>query len=675
MLNTRTSKFLAAAFLTTMLGLAGCGGGGAGGTSTTTTTTPVTPKSPSLVVVLTDSNGVEVTTLSSTTPTTVKATVKDAAEAGVARVVVTFSTNAALGLITPASATALTNGSGIATVTLSPSSLTAEGAAAITAASQVGTTAVTGSVAYSVGAAVVTIDAPVVATNPLSAFGTTSVTATVRSNGAPVSVPQTVTFSSPCAAAGKAVLTTSAATVNGVATASYRDNGCGVNDPITAVSGSLASLPTVLAVSPPASGSIQFVSATPTSITLKGMGGQGRQEASQVIFKVVDNVGNALGGKTVNFSLSTSVGGIRFSNGSTTATATSDLTPGPTLGQAVVTVNSGTVSTPVRVQASTAGANGTLSTMSDQLTITTGIPDQDSFSLSATKLNMEGWNIDGTTTTLTARLADHFNNPVPDNTAVNFTASGGQIGSSCLTVGGACSVTLTSQNPRPANGRVVVLAYAIGEESFTDLNGDGLANNAAEMMDINGNSTDMGEAFRDDNEDGVRQANEPFIDFNGDGIYSGPDGKFSGVLCQTGDAFCSTQKSIHVRGLTTIVFSGSAALISLPSQINLNAGGGLAGCGGPQNVLINIVDVNGNVMPVGTTIDVTTTNGKLSPTPTSFIVPNTAINGAIPYVIKISGDGTTSAGVCTDTTPSGVLTVTVKSPSGLITTKSVAVLN
>src|SRR5689334_24360545 len=33
--------------------------------------------------------------------------------------------------------------------------------------------------------------------------------------------------------------------------------------------------------------SIQFVSATPTSITLKGTGGGGRQETSQVVFKVV----------------------------------------------------------------------------------------------------------------------------------------------------------------------------------------------------------------------------------------------------------------------------------------------------------------------------------------------------------------------------------------------------
>ena len=307
------------------------------------------------------------------------------------------------------------------------------------------------------------------------------------------------------------MLSTAVATVNGVATGSYRDNGCAGTDAITATAVGVTSAATNLTITPPTVGSIQFVSATPSSISLKGTGGI---STSQVVFKVLDSGGNPLSGHDVTFGLSTAVGGITLTPA--TGTATSDAS-----GQVVTNVNSGTVSTPVRVTASTPGATAgsTLSTQSSGLTITTGIPAQDSFSLSATKLNPEFRDIDGNTTVLTARLADHFRNPVPDGTVVNFTTEGGSIIASCQTTAGACSSTMTSQAPRPVDGRATVLAYAVGEESFIDLNGNGVADLVPnEMIDLNGASTDMPEAFRDDNENGVRDANETFIDYNGDGV-------------------------------------------------------------------------------------------------------------------------------------------------------------
>ncbi len=510
----------------------GGGGGGGGGAPPPPPPPPPVAGVPSLVLTLADPTTGATTT---SAPATARAIVRDAAGVGVPSVVVTFTTNTALGTLIPASGTALTDATGTATLGLTAASLTAAGAALLTATSQVGTTAVTGSIGYSVGAANVTITNFAFGINPLSAFGTTSVSVTVLSNGIPVTAPQTVSFSSPCAGSGKAVLTASVLTgAGGVATASYRDNGCGGTDLVTASVSGLATLSSTLTVNPPTTGSIQFVSATPTSMTLKGTGGFGRQESSQVIFKVVDTGGNPIGGKTVTFSLSTSVGGITLTN----TTAISDATT----GQAVVTVNSGTISTPVRVLASTPGsvAGVTLTTQSDQLTITTGIPDQDSFSLARTILNIEGLEFDGVTTVFTARLADHFSNPVPDGTTVNFIAEGGSVGScvgsvctgSCSTANGACSVTMTSQAFKPLNGRVTVLAYAVGEESFTDIDGDGLADLAnsltgtTEMRDANGVSTDMGEAFLDNNENGVRDTVagsvgllEEYIDFNMNGTF------------------------------------------------------------------------------------------------------------------------------------------------------------
>ncbi len=639
-------------------GVFGTGGGGGGGGVAPPPPPPPPPVAgaPSLVLTLADPTTGATTT---SAPATARAIVRDAAGVGVPSVVVTFTTNTALGTLIPASGTALTDATGTATVGLTAASLTAAGAATLTATSQVGTTAVTGSIGYSVGASNVTITNFTFGVGgagqpPLSAFGTTSVSVTVNSNGVPVTSPQTVTFSSPCAGSGKAVLTPSVLTgASGVAIASYRDNGCGGTDVVTASVSGIANASSTLTVAAPTTGSIQFISATPTSITLKGTGGAGRQESSQVIFKVVDTGGNPIGGKTVDFSLSTSLGGITFANGLITSSAISDATT----GQAVVTVNSGTISTPVRVLASTPGAVAgvTLTTQSDQLTITTGIPDQDSFSVSATKLNIEGLNFDGETTVLTARLSDHFSNPAPDGTAVNFIAEGGQMVSSCSTVNGACDATMTSAAFRPLNGRVTVLAFAVGEESFTDLDADGLADHTPltlatdEMIDANNASTDMAEAFVDYNENGIRDAIgagpalEPFIDFNSNGTFDPADGKYNGVLCNEtapapGPSFsgtCAASKSIHVRRNFPIVFSGSDAVIrffdSTKNPINPATGIVFAPCDATDpipftpetlDVLVTITDVNGNIMPVGTNVVFDTTNGTIVSTPKSFVVPN-----------------------------------------------------
>jgi len=52
-------------------------------------------------------------------------------------------------------------------------------------------------------------------------------------------------------------------------------------------------------------------------------------------------------------------------------------------------------------------------TQSDLLAVNTGLPDQNSFTLSADNLNPEANSISGQTVNLVARLADTFNNPEP----------------------------------------------------------------------------------------------------------------------------------------------------------------------------------------------------------------------------------------------------------------------
>ncbi len=578
--------------------------------------------------------------------------------------------------MTPTNGTVLTV-TGVATMPLAAAVGNAGGAATITATAQVAGTTVSALIGFSVGAVSlpsITMSALTfgVGAAPLSAFGTTSVSVSVFSGGALVTTPQIVAFSSPCASTGQTVLTTSATTISGVATASYHANGCTGTDLVIASVGAVSSSSTITVTAADV-GSMQFVSASPTTISLKGTGSA---ETSRVTFRVVDVGGQPISGKVVTFTLSTTTGGITLTPAAP-ATATSG-----TDGLVVTTVNAGTVSTPVRVTASTPGATlgTTLNTQSNVLTITTGIPDQDSFSLSATETNIEGWGYDGILTTLTVRMADHFNNPVPDGTAVNFTAEGGRVVASCVTSGGNCSSTFNSQNPRPSNGRVTVLAYAVGEESFLDRDGDGLASKVnslsgtTELVDSNGTvSSDMPEAFRDDNENGTRQTSETFIDFNSNGAYDAADGNFNGILCREtaagGTSSADTcvvngvnvNKTIHVRNSMVIVFSGSFASINTDATAGLN----LNGCGPTQTVRFRIVDLHNNSMPAGTTITFTADNGTIVG-PSSIAVSNDtniyALATDYNYSIGIKGDGTISAGVCTDTTLNGSLTVTVTTP-------------
>jgi len=379
----------------------------------------------------------------------------------------------------------------------------------------------------------------------------------------PYVTPVSVELNSACATAGTAVLDSPVVSVGGVARATYRADGCAGQDTITATAttgGQALTDSITFEVDQAEAGSIRFVSATPTVLALKGTGGllpgleTSRSESSVVIFQLIDNNGNAIRQKQVDFELISTIGGLTLEPSS--ATTDND-------GKIQTVVRSGSVGGVVRVLAKyhdTSSDDGaadiTISAPSDLLTISTGIPDQNSFSLSASVFNPEALNYDGEEVELTIRAADHFNNPVPDGTAVYFTTEGGTVqvvdGSGdtlCLTTGGACAVNWISQDPRPGyidgrqvnanrlddsdtsgallhdcakfepvdtsatgvapcinengmgqpyGGRASVLAVAVGEESFVDSNGNGQFDSNEYRSDF-----DLTEAFIDFNEDGV----------------------------------------------------------------------------------------------------------------------------------------------------------------------------
>ena len=686
--------------------LLACGGGGSGASGCNALNgdrnpnlpacpvAPVAPPPPvpvgaTLALALVDANGAASVALAPERPGTLLATLKDGNGVPVPNIAVSVTSNDKSAIFTPASGSALTNAGGVAGIGL-PAGGQAGAFTAVASATVAGKV-VTASTAYSVTLPTITLSAMAIAPASLAAGGTASLTVSALNGTQPFTPVLPISFSSPCVSAGKAKISSPVSTVNGVAQTSYTDMGCGAPDLVTAstvFNGASASSGATLNVLQASAGQLAFVSALPQNISLKGTGGAGRQENSVVTFKLLDRQGVPVANQTVNFALNTSAGGLTLNPVSAISAAD---------GSVTTTVRAGTVNTPVRVTASLAG--GAIASLSDQLVVSTGVPEQDSFSLSASVFNVEGWNGNGCPapygSVLTARLADHFHNPAPDGTAVSFTASGGSVDASCLTglsnttltdgsvitqkgIPGQCSVRFCSGGAQPNNGRVSVLAYALGEESFTDLN----SNN---RYDAGEPFTDLGEPFRDDLENGILKSGAPYIDSNANATFdTSGDGKYNGVLQSVPNGAVNT---VHIRKSLMLVLSGSNAAVSLldgSSATGIN----LTHCvdnnafnNATKTFTLAIRDNNqtvysgntlaGNILPAGTRISVSSSNGSILGG-TNFVVPNTSSTSSANwlYPIQMVSDASqaTPGGVCSNSITSGTLSVTVVTPDNVVTT-------
>jgi len=705
-------------FLTMLISLflVACGGGGSldgdtGGTDGEDGEAVVVAKVISLAMTDLDGNVLTAPKISSAAPGRIVATVTGIT----ASEIVTFSSDLGSIPIT----TAITNGSYVATADIFASN--SLGAGTITASLASGE--VSSGLVFSIGASKLGIGSAILSgqslpdnvidtpAGDLSAGGTATLAVTIWDTSVTPPIPYAdavdINFASDCASltTPTATLDTVVTTINGVATSTYLAKGCEGEDTITATvttGGAVLSATGIVKVLPANVGSIEFVSSAPQNITLKGVGGI---ESSTVIFRVLDIFSNPVANKNVVFSLNTEVGGLAISS----ITATSNA-----LGLVQTTVNSGTVHTSVRVTAKLVEPDGSdsnplIASQSSSLVVSTGIADQDSFSLSASTLNPEGWNLDGTEVTITARLADAFNNPVQDGTTVSFTTEGGSIEPSCQTANGVCNVTWRSQNSRPSGktligesqapqvfntmgqkygGRATIVATAIGEESFPDINGNGrfdavemdrfIGRNSFDGLDVNGHPFDRAEAFVDHNEDGVFNDNagaqaggdlEVPIHFANYSTYDGADGLYNGSLCGDTPANCSATKSINVSGSLVLVMSGSNPLIVTTwptgnAPINISSDGT-----GAASVII--ADLHNQPMPAGTTVSFNAAVGSIVGT-SSFIWPSDNHNGGTAFGVTVKG--------VKDESLSGPLTVVVTTPgndntSSLITTLFVATIN
>ncbi|GHE94641.1 Ig-like domain-containing protein [Thalassotalea profundi] len=516
--------------------------------------------------------------------------------------------------------------------------------------------------------------------NIISAGGTLGIYVDlIDSNNNRISTPTPVTFTSNCVSNDTATIDETVFTIRGKASATFEDLNCagisGSDDVIVAsvtVNGNTKTASEVIVIQGEQLGSIEFVSSSPNSIVLKGSGGQ---ETSTLTFVVKSALGNLLPQQEVEFSLDTQVGGISLSRFS-----------GLTNSQGLITtqVISGTTPTVVRVTASATmtndGSTSTVQTQSNELSINTGLPEQSSFTIASSTINPEASTI-GEKSTITAWLADSFNNPVPDGTSINFTTEGGSIQPSCNTVGGSCSVEWTSNGSLFSDHRSTILATASGHETFYDSNGnntfdenDGIAVTNASVSSGFGRQSplasgfvDMSEAWRDDNENLVKDANEViFFDDNGDGAFSPADGKFNGPQC-SGD-LCDEQakKSTLRKALVLIMSSANNPSYILSSEddtiIYQNSDGSSIALpsiadGSSLALKFSFADSALQTLPMGSNVSVALEVGSLTGT-TSYDVGNTGSSGYKSISFSIENE----LGNAPET---GRLTITISTPNTL----------
>ena len=413
--------------------------------------------------------------------------------------------------------------------------------------------------------------------------------------------------------------------------------------------------------------SIEFVDVTPTTLAIAGTGALSNvSETAVAQFRVVDGNGSPVQGETVNFSLSSTVGGLSLSTVSALSGAD---------GLVSVSLNSGNVPTSTLI---TAELDSTGQLVSSALvTVSTAIPDQNSFTIFSDNLSVsQAYPAVNQTSSISVRLADRYNNVVPDGSVVYFTTEYGAIDASCSIVAGECSVVWRSQAPKPigsnlstvdcpdydndgdgtANNdalgafdpcpsssltgieqgsRTTILATTTGEESFLDVDGDGLMSDFLnEFIDA---QHDLGEPYLDANEDGAYQINEFFVDDNSSGSREDGDNLYTGIGCTA-----ATLGTGDCTGSTLSVFDNIALILSpsdnlyiamvdtstAPDSLVPNGGNVAAG-----SYVAYFSDQYNNQPANGATVTVSATGDCSIVSPTTFTVPNN--NAANAYQIGI----------------------------------------
>ena len=611
---------------------------------------------PPLQLELRDASGELTTTVGATGFTTLKATLKFPDGTPVKQKFVEIADNIKEGenpkVSFPEGNSQLTDANGVATIKVTRASATTGGAGILTGTATISgssasgnlvTTIVTGTVGYSAGAETganeLVLDTLNVGVGSLPAYGTRTISVKAMLVNLTTGIKQAikdpvqVTFNASCGSVTPSVVTTGAADT---ATSTYTASELKCADTsVTITASAVGATPVTgtLPVNASVATNVKFIDVAVTGSTLVS-GPQliylkdsvGPTQA-QVVFQVVDSIGNPLPNQKLSLSLSNAATGVSLGTIDPSGKAPPVVLTTDSLGLVSAAVFSGTVPTSLNVIATLLEIDPLtgkyvptkIFSNSNLLTVASGRPTQSSLSLSLGEFSIEAANIDGMETSVTLAMADRQGNPVPPGTQVNFvTESGVMLPAVCFVPPvtpatatspaipvSSCSVKLRSSGIRTASGRVSILAYVAGVEDFKDLNGNNVYDDGIDTF------TDLGRAFRDDNAQ---------VSTGADGVYNygefqvprmGTNACIDGAGCP-GDGVWGFA---DVRMQRSLVFATSSASISNYSSLTASVPviGSAASNLALTGVDLIISDLNNNSMPTGSTIDVTVVDN----TPTS----------------------------------------------------------
>ncbi|MEW6381771.1 MAG: Ig-like domain-containing protein [bacterium] len=446
-------------------------------------------------------------------------------------------------------------------------------------------------------------------------------------------------------------VTESALTISGKASATFTAAETSGEVEITATSGS-ASETTQVTIASADVGSIEFVSAVPNIVGLKGAG---QVEVSAVTFLVKNSQGTPVqDAQSVYIELFGPGGGEYLEEvGRETITVSTEN------GAARVNFHSGVIPGPVTLRATVTAAGGNkLSTSSGIISVGGGKPTESQFSLSASVLNLEGLAYDGIESKININLADRYGNvEVLEGTTVSFyTESGGISRSVAMNKTGSGSVTYRTQrpiphktlpeqseidfmdqlhslfnipmnytdpnSPNPRDGLCTIIAVVDGEEEFTDRNANGQYDPNEPFIDS------YSDIFIDmDDDNSIDEEFEDLvIDQNNNAVFDGENGRWDGnkKIYKAINLLITGEPSIHT-DIHTQLSSVPNGIVTSKSSLVFH---------------VFIGDRNFNIPIGGTSFSISTDKGKLSGTK-SYIFGNTCSTAGGPifsYVLSYENE-------------------------------------
>lgn len=498
-----SSKLFQLTALTLALTLAGCGGGDGDTVDSIKPGIPSNPHQPGgsgedgtgipvsgidvTDIVLTDPNGNITRTITSAgASATVKVTDKSGNPVSNALVLfqadgVTFGTS---------NSTVLTNTKGEATISVKPSDSTNTGSYQLTATAEYNDLEeTTPGYNFSLQSIQVSLTEFALSSTNLDSGGNTNIT--LKTKDAINNVYQndvTVNFTTSCGSFDSSSVVSSN---QGDVTTTYKaidDNGnlCEGTQTITAIPANNPRSKQIKTISIAGVEANSMVYTTTEKVQL-GASNSGSSSSGQIEFTIYAN-GRPAANQQVKISKVDTPPDFSFVTLGNQApeTVTSD-----SQGKVVVNLYPGALPGPVEIKAALV-SNPSIFALSKDVSVATGRATQNGVSISLSKNVLS--NKDGDTATIKASLVDRVGNPVPDGTVVSFVTEGGRVTPNCVTTDGDCEVEYRTQEPRPVDNRVSVIAYVEGDKNYIDKDGD----NQFSTGDIL--THNIGDFFRDDNE-------------------------------------------------------------------------------------------------------------------------------------------------------------------------------